>query len=293
MNLKGNHLKWPGYWLLCLGLLGAGWIFAAPTSQATAGALRQGADDGPAIFQRYCAACHTIGGGDLIGPDLQGVMERRERAWVEAFIARPDQVLASGDPLAQELLDQYKLAMPNLGLNETQVAALLTYLEAPDGAGDPTSGTASDTTAAVVSGGQPEAGRALFTGEQKLQNGGTPCIACHSTAGVSAVGGGVLGPDLTQVYTRLGDIGLSSSLQSLPFPTMQGIFMNRPLSAQEQADLLAYFQQTAQQPVQVSALEDYKVWGLGAAGALVLFGLMLIFWPRQRESISARLRRSA
>ena len=86
---------------------------------------------------------------------------------------------------------------------------------------------------------------------------------------------------------------MSSALVGLPFPTMQGIFANAPLMAQEQADLYAYFQQADQQPVQSSALNNNMVWGLGTAGALILFGVMLVFWPRQRESISARLRRTA
>lgn len=136
-------------------------------------------------------------------------------------------------------------------------------------------------------------GKALFSGQSPLTNGGTPCLACHSAAGINAVGGGTLGPDLTHVYTRYGETGLSSALVSLPFPTMQGIFTTKALTAQEQADLFAYFQEIDQQPAQVSAMNANIIWGLGAAGALILFGVMLVYWPRQRQSLSARLRKSA
>jgi hypothetical protein len=98
---------------------------------------------------------------------------------------------------------------------------------------------------------------------------------------------------LTHVYSRLGSAGLTSGLQSIPFPTMQGIFANRPLTPQEQADLFAYFQQADASPVTTSALSTYWLWGLGGAGALVLFGVMLIFWPRQSQSVSVRLRKDA
>ena len=74
---------------------------------------------------------------------------------------------------------------------------------------------------------------------------------------------------------------------------MQGIFNTRPLTPAEQADLFAYFQQTNQQQVVTSALNSNLVWVAGSVGALILFGVMLIFWPRQRESISARLRKAA
>ena len=35
------------------------------------------AKTGEEIFQSGCNACHTIGGGRLVGPDLLGVSERR------------------------------------------------------------------------------------------------------------------------------------------------------------------------------------------------------------------------
>ena len=33
-----------------------------------------------------CNACHSIGEGKKIGPDLKGVTERREEAWLIKFI---------------------------------------------------------------------------------------------------------------------------------------------------------------------------------------------------------------
>jgi len=42
-------------------------------------------DDGQQLFQ-VCSACHTIGKGKLIGPDLQGVTDRLDRDWLKSFI---------------------------------------------------------------------------------------------------------------------------------------------------------------------------------------------------------------
>ncbi|MEW5870640.1 MAG: cytochrome c [Chloroflexota bacterium] len=285
MNLH-THPKYGRWWLFAaLALLTAAGLLMALASPGSASSLEQSAQEGEQLFQKNCAACHTIGGGNLVGPDLQGVTQRRERAWLEKMIIQPDKLLAS-DKTAQELLQTYKLAMPNLGITQAQAQAILAYLENPGAGGQA-------AAPILLSGGSAEAGKALFSGETAFANGGTPCIACHSAAGINAIGGGSLGPDLTHVYQRLGEAGLSSALVGLPFPTMQGIFVNAPLTAQEQADLFAYFQQTDQQAVQTSALNANIVWGLGAAGALILFGVMLVFWPRQRESISARLRRTA
>lgn len=272
-----------GIGLLIAGLFPIVWQLAVP---ASASSLRQSAEEGAQIFQQTCQACHTIGKGDLIGPDLQGVTQRQDAAWLVKFITQPDVVLASGDATANALLQKYGVPMPNLGITDAQAQSLLAYLEAPDV-------VTAVPAAPALPAGQAAAGHALFTGQTGLTNGGTPCIACHSTLGVGAAGGGVLGPDLTNVNTRLGAVGLTSAMQTLPFPTMQGIFTTRPLTPQEQADLLAYLQQTDQQVVVSSALNINLFWGIGIGGALILFAIMLLFWPRQRQSISARLRNTA
>lgn len=83
------------------------------------------------LFQSRCAACHSIGGGDSIGPDLQGVVQRRDPAWLARFIREPDKVLAEGDPTALELFRKHKqVRMPNLRLGDEEVADLIAYLDA-------------------------------------------------------------------------------------------------------------------------------------------------------------------
>ena len=207
-----------GIGLLIAGLFPIVWQLAVP---ASASSLRQSAEEGAQIFQQTCQACHTIGKGDLIGPDLQGVTQRQDAAWLVKFITQPDVVLASGDATANALLQKYGVPMPNLGITDAQAQSLLAYLEAPDV-------VTAVPAAPALPAGQAAAGHALFTGQTGLTNGGTPCIACHSTLGVGAAGGGVLGPDLTNVNTRLGAVGLTSAMQTLPFPTMQGHFYHPP-----------------------------------------------------------------
>jgi protein SCO1/2 len=82
------------------------------------------------LFQSKCGACHTIGQGDKVGPDLSGVTAQRERAWLTRYIQAPDEVLAAGDPVAAGLFKKYKgVRMPNLGLKPEEVTHLLSYLE--------------------------------------------------------------------------------------------------------------------------------------------------------------------
>jgi len=82
------------------------------------------------LFHSRCGACHTIGNGDRVGPDLAGVTRRRDRAWLGRYLAEPDRMRAEGDPIATALFKKYNgVPMPNLRLSSIEIAALLSYLE--------------------------------------------------------------------------------------------------------------------------------------------------------------------
>jgi len=86
-------------------------------------------DKGKYLFARQCAACHTIGHGDKIGPDLMGVTNVRNRDWLVNVIERPDQLLEQKDPLATALLKKYNnVLMPNLRLNDEETNYLIRFL---------------------------------------------------------------------------------------------------------------------------------------------------------------------
>lgn len=89
---------------------------------------------GKAVFDAQCTACHTIGGGAIVGPDLQGVTERQDAAWLTRWISEPDKMLAEGDPIALQLLaESNNVPMPNLGLSPEDVENVLAYLADPSG----------------------------------------------------------------------------------------------------------------------------------------------------------------
>jgi protein SCO1/2 len=84
---------------------------------------------GQYTFATHCSACHTVGGGERIGPDLQGVTATRDRAWLTRFITEPEKMRAEGDPIAVALRARYKQArMPNLDLTAPDAAAIVDYL---------------------------------------------------------------------------------------------------------------------------------------------------------------------
>jgi cytochrome oxidase Cu insertion factor (SCO1/SenC/PrrC family) len=92
---------------------------------------------GESLFRSRCASCHAIGGARggasgsarLLGPDLQGVLQRRQVAWVGRWIQEPDKMLAEKDPQAVALFAQYnQVLMPNMRLNKLEVDALLDFI---------------------------------------------------------------------------------------------------------------------------------------------------------------------
>jgi protein SCO1/2 len=86
-------------------------------------------DQGRYTFATHCAACHTIGHGDKIGPDLLGVTTVRDRSWLETFISTPEKVIAAKDPIAVALYKKYNgINMPNLRLSDEELNNLLDFL---------------------------------------------------------------------------------------------------------------------------------------------------------------------
>jgi protein SCO1/2 len=88
------------------------------------------ADDGEIMFTSKCSACHTIGGGNSLGPDLLDVSKRRERIWLANYILEPERAVAQHDPIAMALFNQYKnVRMPNLNLTLEDVEKVVKYID--------------------------------------------------------------------------------------------------------------------------------------------------------------------
>jgi hypothetical protein len=52
--------------------------------------------DAASYFEENCTACHTIGEGELNGPDLKGVTRLRDVGWLHQFIANPEALVVLG-----------------------------------------------------------------------------------------------------------------------------------------------------------------------------------------------------
>lgn len=249
--------------------------------------------DAKAYFQQNCAACHTIGGGKLLGPDLKGVTEARDHEWLEKWLINPQAVIDSGDPYALKLKTEYSgIVMPAVpGMTPQMAESLLNFIAAKSGKA---SGAApvAEAPAAPFTSEQVAEGRELFLGRKKLQEGGPSCVSCHAVKSVGgALGGGQLGPDLTLVYQRLnGRRGLEAWLSGPASATMKPIFNKHPLKPDEISALTAFFEQTSKETGAENAGAyrlRFLLLGLGgAAVGLVVLGLI---WKRRIRGIRRAL----
>lgn len=202
-------------------------------------------------YAQKCAGCHTVGGGKLTGPDLLPTL-----AWPKP-----------------ELAAKVKLMEPRVGpLSENEVAAYVELLQDPR-AQDRirvAQELASKAVAATLDPASESIGRKLFDGTGRLANGGIACITCHR-AGAQ---GGTLGPDLTNLHTRMGKVAMISAIQQTQFLVMSGTYKNQPITAQEAVHLAEYLSNPELMPA--ASLEDNApIVGasLGVISLLVVVGL--------------------
>ncbi len=263
--------------LLVLGAVFATFLAAVMPGQASG-------QDGEAIFQSTCKACHTIGGGRVVGPDLAGVNERQSEAWLIAFVQHSQAVIASGDSDAVALAAEYPgLSMPDWPLTDNEVRAVLAYIKQAESAA-PAAPAAAGAGASTQVTGDPVLGRHLFQGTTRFVNGGPACNSCHDVSHEDVIGGGVLARDLTTVFSRLGGPGVRAIVGSPPFPVMQRAFQNRPLTDQEVAALVAFLQLTdATQELHQPLDYGKRLLAAGLAGAAILLGLYSLIWRKRRR----------
>lgn len=92
---------------------------ATPTDPAAA--------QGKLDFESKCLACHTVGGGKKVGPDLAGVTQRRSDAWLARWLKEPEKMLET-DADAKAMLQEYNnLPMPNQNLNDKEISQYIKY----------------------------------------------------------------------------------------------------------------------------------------------------------------------
>lgn len=108
---------------------------------------------GKALFQELCTVCHAVD-RKVVGPALMNVYERRDLPWIIAFVKNSQRVIASGDPYAVALYNEYnKTQMNNFDyLSDEEIINIIAYVK------DATENPATPAVAAGEDAGAPSAG---------------------------------------------------------------------------------------------------------------------------------------
>lgn len=85
--------------------------------------------DGSAIFQQNCGACHSIGKGKLVGPDLKGTHSKYEKEWLSKWIKSSQALVKANDPVAVKLFEENgKIPMPDQALSDAEIEAVIGFI---------------------------------------------------------------------------------------------------------------------------------------------------------------------
>jgi len=256
------------------------------------------AQDGEQLYQQ-CRACHTIGQGKLLGPDLLDVTKKRDVAWVKNFIKSSQTMIKSGDPDAIAIFGEFNnLLMIDYPLPEADIEAIIKYIDSFSSADVEDEAEASDVDSlsaiknadylASIDTDEIEAsGKELFEGARSFKNGGASCISCHHVNADEGVQGGLLAKDLTQSFSRIGGMaGIKGIIDFPPYPAMKDAYTNAAITEEESVQLQVFLMRADKKNVMTdSSVSSFIKQGI--VGMLVLLVIISLVWfKRKKRSVN-------
>lgn len=191
--------------------------------------------EGKQLFEKHCTVCHALGQGKLVGPDLAGVTERRERSWLNSFIRNSQEVIQSGDTIAVKLFQEYKKSiMPSFTqLSEKELNSIIDYLDQ----WEPAVVEVLDVDVNKRTGFTHEEylrGERLFYGLIPLQAGGSfNCTGCHNTVTSDSLNWNPSAADLAHSFIDTSGINIYQSLSQPVSAKMEAAHQGMKFSEEE------------------------------------------------------------
>jgi nitrite reductase (NO-forming) len=84
---------------------------------------------GKLAFESKCLACHSVGEGKKLGPDVAGVTKRRSATWLARWLKEPEKMLQTDDDAKAMLKEYNNIPMPNQSLTDAEIRQYLKYFE--------------------------------------------------------------------------------------------------------------------------------------------------------------------
>lgn len=126
----------------------------------------------------------------------------------------------------------------------------------------------------------------LFNGTTRLENGGPPCISCHTLNNEGIFYGGFLGVDLTPAYTSLnGDNGLIKQLKSPADVRMKITFSKKPITDDEITMLILLLEKAdKEKDYQIEGFHYFILLKYGLPGLALIFVIISLIWFKRKKN---------
>ena len=82
---------------------------------------------GKLAFGSKCLACHSLGEGKKLGPDLAGVTKHRDDAWLTRWLKSPETMLKTDEHAKAMLKEHNNIPMPNQNLSDAEIREYIKY----------------------------------------------------------------------------------------------------------------------------------------------------------------------
>lgn len=239
--------------------------------------------EGEDLFKKQCSVCHTIGGGKLVGPDLAGVTERREREWLQSFIKNSQAMIQSGDPIAVQVYEENnKAIMPAFTqLSDGEINGIIDYIS---------NWKPQETVAVKVDinkkTGFTEAeflrGQRLFHGLIDLENGGRfNCTNCHNTVTSDSLNWNPSAIDLAQAFMDTSGNNIYQTLAQPVSDLMQKAHQGMKFSEQEIYYISAYLAHISQDQLEPHRTFPFKLMLFLVFGLLMTLAIIDLLFTRR------------
>lgn len=87
--------------------------------------------NGKVIYDMKCASCHKLDGVRVVGPGFEGITNKRRPEWIMNMITNTE-VMLDEDPVAQALLEECLMRMPNQNLSTRDAREVLEFMRSND-----------------------------------------------------------------------------------------------------------------------------------------------------------------
>ena len=248
------------------------------------------AQSGEEIFTKNCIACHTIGSGDRVGPDLKGVEQKRSVDWIGQFILSSGKLIESGDKDAIANFEKYnKIKMQDFKFSAPQLSDLINYIVLAGGGEIPAPEIEEIELTPEQKAILLPLGSRLFEGMDKFDEGGVSCFSCHNVSYEGMKQGGSLGTDLTNSFTKYnGAAGLKGFIATPSSAIMEVEYTRHPLTQEEITSLVVFLEDA-----NGNGTSDFESTFLLVGGiilfCLMIFVIMILWSEKKRNGINSKI----